>query len=52
MFLNKSEWEVWQSETQGQFHQPIGAKCKCAGTQHLVKKDAIQFQEQNCTQLY
>ena len=30
----------------------IGANCKCAGTQGLAQKDAIQFHQPNCTQLY
>ena len=30
----------------------LGFKCKCSGTQHLVQKDAIQFDQQNCAQLY
>ena len=27
----------------GQFHQPTDTKRKCAGTQHLARKDAVQF---------
>ena len=39
--------EIW-----GQFHQPTGVKRKCAGAQHLAQKDAVQFHQQNCAQLY
>ena len=38
--------------TWGQFHQPAGAKRKCAGRHHLAQKDAAQFHQQNCNQLY
>ena len=37
---------------RGQFHQPTGVKRKCAGAQHLAQKDAVQFHQQNCAQLY
>ena len=39
-------------ETEWQFHQLFGIKHKCAGTNSLVQKDAIQFHQQNCAQLY
>ena len=42
----------WQNTPGGQFHQPAGAKRKCAGRHHLAQKDAAQFHQQNCNQLY
>ena len=33
----------------GQFHQPIGVKCKWAA---FGEKDAVQFHQQNCAKLY
>ena len=54
-------WKVidsWGKTSQGQFHQPTGAKHKCTGaqymaqTRYLAQKDAIQFHQQNCNQLY
>ena len=39
-------------EASSQFHQPTGVKRKCAGTQHFAHKDAAQFHQQNCAQLF
>ena len=51
-FLYGVTMPAWPEYTMGQFHQPFGVKCKCAGTQHLAQKDAIKFNQLNCTQLY
>ena len=44
--------ELNPAGTWGQFHQPTGIKRKCAGAQHLTQKDAVQFHQLNCAQLY
>ncbi len=51
-FLSNIHLLTNECDIRVQFHQPYGAKCKCASRHSLAPAVAIQFHKQNDAQLY